>query len=212
MKKIKLSFYLIAIASILPGFALAFFLALHPWPADFQLYQLVTSFKWQLLSHYSGYVTEPPYWIPLYNGLLILLYYVFGTKFMQVIYGLLGLFLVVYLLSTLTTYFGLADQAHFELLGLHPEEIAHMKKWGLFSYRHIALVFSLATYLSIVLNNEYLWVKISFLCCACILLFCCIYNHHLLPFSAITAAILGNLTACLLAPLYIRRVIYPEVT
>lgn len=212
MKKIKLSFYFITAATLLPGFVLAIFLALHPWPADLQAFRLITSFKTQFLLDFSGYVTEPPYWIPLYNELLILLYYIFGVKFMQVIYGALGLFLIIYLLTTYSSYLGFADQSHFESLNLHPDEIAQIKKWGLFSYRHIALVFSLATYLCIVLSNDYLWAKAGFMACAVLLLFSCIYHGNLLPFSALTAALLGNLTTCLLAPFYVRDVIYPEVT
>lgn len=127
-------------------------------------------------------------------------------------YGLVTLFIVVFILITLSTYLGLADRSRFDNLSLTSDEITRMQHWALFSYRHIALVFSLATYLCIVFGNEYLWAKIGFMICACLLLYACVYSGNLLPFTAITAALIGNLTACLTAPFYVQKVIYPEVT
>lgn len=209
MKKINLSFYFIVFISLLPGLALVLFLALHPQPADYQLFRFLTGFDSSLIRNFASYCIIPKYWIPFYNVLLILLYSAFGNRFTKVIYGLLLVFLFVYLISTWSAALVLAG--HGTSNGsLTRGQLTRLKTEDLFSYRHIAFVFALVTYLGIVLYDYYNGFKILFFCCAFLLLFCCIYSGTILPFAALTASFVGNMTACLVSPFYVRKFIYPE--
>ncbi len=210
MKKINFSFYFILVGSLLPGFLLVIFLALYPQPADFSLFHLITNYKNDVLETAAGYGIEPKFWIPYYNLLLILLFTTFGRRFYRVMFGALALIFVVYFIAHWSTLFGFADNAYFNPSKLSSLEIGRLKKWSLFSYQHIALVFAIATYLSILLGDYYNWYKVLFFLSAFLVFFSCVYSGSILPFSAFTACFIGNITACLLCPFYVQKFIYPE--